>query len=207
MSKAKLIAVACLMGASLVNAQLKLYVGASGGVGLMQDVDFDLSAPQGTGSGSFTMNEGAVANLAIGATFDNIPVRTEFEAGWQKNNVDELVGAGGSISSSGDQETITYMWNIYLELRDNISAELGEVGITPFVFAGIGAADIDDDISIQFAYQFGAGLAYSVTENISFDLRYKYLATEDFDYSEDGVKLDVDGLQYNQFLLGIRYTF
>jgi opacity protein-like surface antigen len=168
---------------------------------MLEDVDFDYPPILGGGGGTAEFDTGYVISGAFGLAFDSIPIRTEIELSWQKNDLDKIKLDGlGSVSASDDQETSAVMWNVYFDIKTDSD-------LTPYILAGIGAADVDDDIDTLFAYQVGAGLGYALNENAILDLKYKYFMTEDFD-DDDGIyTVDFDGLAVHQVQFGIRYQF
>ncbi|HSR87972.1 MAG TPA: outer membrane beta-barrel protein [Pontiella sp.] len=191
-----------LMGSvAIAQAEVLPYISLSGGLNMLEDIDFDYPPALGGGGGSAEFDTGFVISGAFGLAFESIPVRTEIEISWQKNELDKIKFDGfGSISDDEDQKTSTVMWNGYFDFKSDSA-------LTPYILAGIGAADVDDDIDTLFAYQVGAGLGYALDENIIIDLKYKYFMTEDFD-DDDGIyTVDFDGLAVHQVQMGIRYQF
>jgi opacity protein-like surface antigen len=188
----KLLLIALMGSVAIAQAKVSPYVSLSGGLNILEDIDFDGRFS----GGSAEFDPGFVIAGAFGLAFDNIPVRTELEVSWQKNDLDKI----NSFESDGDQKTFAMMWNGYFDIKTGSA-------LTPYILAGIGAADVDDDIDTLFAYQVGAGLGYAVNENIILDLKYKYFMTEDFD-DDDGIyTVDFDGLAVHQVQMGIRYQF
>ena len=199
----KLLLIALMGSAAIAQAEVSPYVSLSGGLNMLEDVDFDLPSSLGGGGGSAEFDTGFLISGAFGLAFESIPVRTEIEISWQKNDLDKIkYDGGGSVSgdSDDDQETAAVMWNGYFDIKTDSA-------LTPYILVGIGAADVDDDVDTLFAYQVGAGLGYALDENIILDLKYKYFMTEDFD-DDDGIyTVDFDGLAVHQVQVGIRYQF
>lgn len=111
---------------------------------------------------------------------------------------------------------------------------------TPFVMVGVGfsknkiASKVEeykastfinrwgstDGNSTEFAYSFGAGFSYQISDNLNFDVAYRYvdLGSAEITYfdemkyrGDDEVSRDEELQKYdlksNEFLAGIRYTF
>ena len=123
--------------------------------------------------------EGAVG-LAYKDDVDASALRVELALSFQENEGIEIGAA---------------MANGYFDLST------GTV-FTPYLLAGVGRASVDDGAFYTFAYQFGGGIGYSISENMVLDLKYKYFATEDY---------ELMGVNYRtasqQVQLGIRYQF
>lgn len=146
--------------------------------------------------------EGAVGYKFVG------PYRIEGEVGYRKNDVDKFSALGGSVAAGGDVDTLSFMLNGYVEIENQSS-------ITPFLGAGIGYAKVSaNDISIPgfitlgseddsvFAYQFGAGIGFSATQNFIIDIAYKYFATSDPEFQS--IKAEYGS---HNITIGFRYVF
>jgi opacity protein-like surface antigen len=195
----KLLLLALMGTVAIAQAEVSTYISISGGLNILDDIDFDFPPALSGGGGTIETDTGFVISSAVGMAFDNIPVRTELEVSWQNNDLDKIKFDGiGSVSDDEDQRTFAMMWNGYFDIKTDSA-------LTPYILAGIGAAEVDDDIDTLFAYQVGAGLGYAVNENIILDLKYKYFMTEDFD-DDDGIyTVDFDGLAVHQVQMGIRF--
>src|SRR5262245_39017200 len=107
------------------------------------------------------------------------------------------------------------MANAYLDLGTYY-------GFTPYVGAGVGILYtpntfksgtagltlVDRDVTqSKFAYSLAAGVAFKVATNWSMDLGYLYTASPDTEFVEvpPGGPVTEDGLQFNQFRVGLRY--
>ena len=187
----------------MVQAGVSPYISLSGGLNMLQENDFsyDISG-FGSGTGSVDFDTGFVIEGAFGLAFDNIPLRTEIELSLQQNDVDQFNFDVGSVSGDGeDQRTMAVMWNGYFDIKLDSP-------FTPYILAGIGGADVDDDdIDTLFAYQLGVGVGYALNENIILDLKYKYFLTEDYEFDDGVDKIEADGLASHQVQIGIRYQF
>lgn len=98
---------------------------------------------------------------------------------------------------------------------------------TPYVGAGIGVAFLkaersfdtekdgymsDSDTKANFAWQLGAGVSFEATDNLTFDLGYRYVDNGDVKLSnfaprEGDTFNDKIESNANEFYLGMRYSF
>jgi len=180
---------------------MKPYVRVSGGASLL--ADSDLSG--GGMSGDLEYDAGYMIGVAAGVLITNstdMALRLEGEFGYQENDIDKISIDGlGSASIDGNVKIMTLMLNGYVDFK-NKSA------ITPYIMAGIGAANVDGEIEGEsdddtvLAGQVGAGLSYAISENVSIDTEYRYLMTDDPNY--EGVDVEISG---HRMQLGVRYTF
>ena len=115
-------------------------------------------------------------------------------------NLDYTVNYSDSLG--GDFVSSSLMFNGFVDLIPN-----GQ--ICPFVGAGIGFANVEGDIDYYgseddnvFAYQFAAGMAFAVTQNIKFDLQYRYFATEDPEFYSLEAEYDTHNI-----MVGMRTSF
>lgn len=126
-----------------------------------------------------------------------------------------MVGTAENIDTDGDMQVATGMVNAWADAEplDDILVSLG---------FGVGAAYVNfneisavlprtklvflDDSTIEFAYQFGGGLGYRITDAISIGVAYRFIATTDpeFDSPLGDFKAEYDS--HNVFI-GLRYVF
>lgn len=161
------------------------YIGAFVGAGLPTDLDFSDSKQE--------LDGGVPFGGVIGYNFD--PVRVDVSVGYQQH---------GYASDDNDDLGV-------LAVLGNLSYDFGELlGARPYLTAGAGFADLDTDTGAAnrvddtvFAWQVGAGLGVNLTDEIVFDLGYRYLAPSGLE-DQDGN--DVDWSASN-ILAGLRYQF
>lgn len=136
-----------------------------------------------------------VYGAAVGYNYadrDNIPVRTELEftslSPWKvtNNNVDYKL------------KTSTVMYNGYLDF-------INSMDFTPFLTIGGGVAILSTEINSHsdeskttFAYNLGGGFQYILNDDLSAEFLYRYMKTG---------KISGNAPNYNNFMLGITYTF
>jgi len=144
---------------------------------------------------------------AVGYEFGNF--RLEGEIAYQTNDLDKVKALGVTLDATGDTSSLAGLLNCYYDFNNTslftpyISAGIGmaQVEINNFNIPGSGLPGTNDDDTV-FAYQFGVGMAYAMTENLSLDIRYRYFATSDLEFDTT----DVEYSSHN-FYAGIRYTF
>ena len=141
-----------------------------------------------------------------------VPLRAELEFAMRGNSETEWSG----IRGTGDMtfNSTTLLANVYYDFHNSTA-------FTPYVGAGLGLAfnyfGVDwkhyngdggsiDDRQTNFAWQVGAGVAYSFTDNMAVDVAYRYL---DLGYTQvDGHYGDVGIRPYNhEIMLGLRFGF
>lgn len=142
-------------------------------------------------------------NPKFGATgaigYDSGRGRVELELGYRTNDVGD--------AGSGDVNSEDAMVNGYYDFRN-------QTPWTTFLGAGVGVARVkfhnvkvsgitlDDADNTAFAYQFIAGIGYTVNPHTSIDLSYRYLATANL--TVDGVNADYGS---HNIMIGARYMF
>ena len=142
-------------------------------------------------------------DIAVGGIlgYDYGLLRFEGEVIYRTNDLDSI----DNMKVSGDSSSLGFLVNIYRKIETD----------TPFSLyfgGGIGFADLDleidgsdfDDDDRVLAYQFGAGIGFSMSDVVTIDLGYRYFATEEADWEFE--ELDSDHSSHD-FLLGIRYIF
>ncbi len=156
---------------------------------------------------------------AIAAGYDfwfshMIPIRAELELALRGNSENSEDGPWGNTKLTTNSTTL--LANVYYDFHNSTA-------FTPYVGAGIGLAfnylGVDmhhygnpawsgssDDRSTNFAWQVGAGVAYSFNDNIAVDAGYRYL---DLGYTETKSSGNSVGIRpYNhEVMVGLRIGF
>jgi opacity protein-like surface antigen len=183
----------------------KIYISANLGYAMAQNTDTTI----GTSSGAIEYESGFAGAAAVGFGFDY--GRAEAEISYQRNEIDTISISGGKNESWGDIRNLALLFNGYLELFkiENV--------VTPYLTAGMGVAMVDiSGLPVKsgdsyptdshndtvFAYQFGAGVGYTVSEKLTIDLKYRYFQTSDLTFGNT-----VASYGSHNFYLGVRYTF
>ncbi len=184
------------------------FIGLSGGFSFTDDSD--ISGPAIATSAE--TDTGWLALGTLGYRYGN-GVRTELEGGWRDNEVDSVFGPG---SGTGDITAKSLMGNLLYDIPTGsrlvpyVGGGLGFAqvefdGVAPAVGA-VPATTIDDDDNV-FAYQGIAGVSYWINEAVELSTEYRYMATQDPEFST-GAGVGVDGeYQSHAVLLGLRWNF
>ena len=146
----------------------------------------ELDLPSGTSASlDLEYDMGIVLGAAVGYDFGDYRIESELSylvSDMDKGTMRLTVPGEGSESMSGaingDVTSFTILFNGYYDF-------LKGSALRPYITAGIGYSFVDiemdgasDDDSV-FAYQAGAGITYEMNENITWDLKYRYLDTSD----------------------------
>jgi opacity protein-like surface antigen len=169
--------------------------------------DSDLTAPEGTGTIEF--KPGYAVGLAGGYNFGMF--RLEGEIGYQINDIDKVSacsgGYCGSGNASGNVTALSGLANVYIDFVNSSP-------VTPYISGGIGVARIDiNDFKIEgtligdaddtvFAWQVGAGVAFAINQHFTIDLKYRYFATADLEFTDTKYTVASHNIYF-----GFRYNF
>jgi outer membrane immunogenic protein len=157
--------------------ELTTYMSGSVGLAMLQDADLNDSS-LGTRS-KYEYDPGYFIGVAFGNHVDNI--RFEAEIGYQKNKVDSIHVSGVSTTPSNDQEIrlTTLMFNLYYDFKNSTA-------FTPYLSGGLGLGNLKIDGATKGdavgAYQYGAGVAYQISERVALDLKVRHLETTDGEF-------------------------
>jgi OOP family OmpA-OmpF porin len=197
-----------------------LYIGAGGGVNIMQNEHVKASSALATGSGDLKTRVGPAVAISLGYGLGN-GLRAEIEGDYRKNTFD---GASGGIPAGGQEQKMGAMFNVLYDF----------VGLTPYVqpYVGVGAgyqwaketnlhinapgfaSAAKNDTEGRFAYQGIVGAAFPIISapGLAITADYRFMGmVGDRSYSGEingapaTFKLDHD---YNHtILVGFRYNF
>ena len=146
----------------------------SGNAGMVLSRNADINQVNGGTLLTLPLSEGMNVVGAAGLVFDNIRIEGEF--GYQKSGINDQLG-------KGHERMLSLLVNGYYDFTTE--------GIQPYVTAGAGAAQarlsrfligrspdafISNDSVTGFAYQFGAGVSFPISETILIDLRFRHFA-------------------------------
>jgi len=189
------------------SAALRPYISGQLGVAFLSDSDF---TEPGYYTETLDFDPGFATTFAGGVNFGMF--RVEGEIGYQTNEIDRVRGGGYSYNANADLYCLSFLANGYIDF-------VNKSPFTPYISAGIGIANVgvksdyyydhhndryyyyDDDDTV-FAYQVGAGVAYSINKNMILDLKYRFFATEDPNLY--GSKAE---FKSHNIYFGFRYTF
>lgn len=211
------VAVACVLvgmggGVSLANEWVTtdpgFYVSGNVGPVFVQDLATrDSTLP---GVRAETESEAGIGLLAaLGYEFGTI--RGEGEVGYQTSELDQATVGTEETPLTGHLNVMTFMANGYLDFRGK------DLPLVPYLTAGIGIADLtadgvrvpgsgqpglDDESEDVLAWQIGAGAGWIIDSHWTFDVRYRYLATDEADLGTVEMRL-----RSHNVYLGLRYNF
>ena len=182
-----------------------IYTGGNIGYGMIEDSEIDAQVLFSEAELDTGLNLGAVLGYDFG------DLRLEGEVGWQKNDFDKWTESGttGSTSElSGDMSTLSLLVSGYYDFSIGPNLE-------PFVGIGLGYAKLDandlgvtgsanmtDDDDTAFVHQVSVGIAYTISEAITIDAKYRYFGADDPEFGVMRLKVQGHG-----FMVGIRVAF
>lgn len=160
----------------------------------------------------FDLDTGLTLSTSIG--YDANFFRYELELLYQKNDLDtyNYNDTTGSVTGAlnSDVTSLALMFNGYFDIRSFSN-------VVPYLTAGVGMANVDmsatslnlngvvtaiDGDDNVFAYQVGIGAAYAINEIITADLKYRYFATADPEFSTATAKFSSHNIH-----VGLRFAF
>ena len=178
-----------------------------------------LSTSDNSGSGNQNSTDyetGWELGGAIGMDLQN-SFRVEAELRYATNNLQSINGsAGGSTQNSGtvdgDMSSLAVMANLDYDFPE-------QLGFTPFVFGGVGLAQLSlNDASVNgstfanssatvYAMQAGAGLSIEIDPRTRLEGYYRYFETGDPEFTDtSGNPFDGEYASHS-FIAGIRISF
>lgn len=146
--------------------------------------------------------------LGISAGYDFGVLRVEGEAGYREYDIDSVTEEGIEYPAPGDTNALSLLLNCFVDFETG-------TGFTPFAGGGIGIAKVEfcdfvssnsSDDDTVFAYQLVAGVGYAFTENVTLDVSYRYFATADLTFGDEGDNVDVEYGSHNVYM-GVRFSF
>ncbi len=140
-------------------------------------------------------------------------VRLEAELVYLENDYDSISILGLNAPLEGDVSFFGGLVNIFYDFDTGspwqpflgAGAGYAQVSINDASTLGIPFADDDDSV---FAYQFKLGLAYRYNAATDFLISYRYLGTEELEFSDAfGFPFSSDGVQSHSVQAGLRFRF
>lgn len=214
-SKAKKLAITCALLTSgiVTNAHAQMYFGGNIGLAMLTKSEVTDTQDPDTAEIGFK-DDVTVAGLA-GYTF-NDNFRIEGEVAYQENNVKSFGMGGVEVDASmvnefrGEATNLTWLLNGYYDFLPNGNFK-------PYLTAGIGRSKVNIEFRLEdpsfgviaaadndssMTYHVGIGMGYILTENITLDLRYRYLVADDLEF-------DTSSMDYASHNItgGIRVSF
>ncbi len=139
------------------------------------------------------------------------PIRTEIEYAFRGNMYKDESGTGYESDTYYNMQTL--LVNFYYDFYNDSA-------FTPYVGAGIGAAFMSGgyDITVAgrnydgnmddtvFAWNVGGGVGYSINEQVTADLGYRYLSTTDSNKQNNDYDIETS-TSAHEVSLGLRFSF
>ena len=178
------------------------YVSVNIGWAMMADGNVNGVENSGsTFSDEIEYDSGLTFGGALGYMFGKS--RVEGEVAYQTNDIDTI---GGEKNDDIETSLLSFMVNGYYDFHNDSA-------FTPYLTAGIGVAKFEVEQTGEpknddtvFAYQFGFGGEFAVSEKVSLDCRYRYLGTADTDLEDDDSRYEIEVASHN-ITLGVRVAF
>lgn len=198
-----------------------VYIGVKGGYEYRDNDKKSISDRTGGDNSTnekWKSDSGYTVGGAVGYNFAGmgLPIRTEAEYLYHNQfKFDANNATTGTFSSKTDIHTL--FANVYYDIQTGTA-------FTPYVGAGIGVAWINQKVSSTFsqwsaanegnydtttlAWNVGAGVGYSLTENVVLDLGYRYTSFGDGKKVDNGpLSWQAKDLTAHEAMLGLRYQF
>lgn len=172
---------------------MDVYVAGRAGYSMPDDSELTSSSLPGV-KVNLGFKDNFVGAGAVGLR--NGAYRSEIEIGYQKNNLKSISASGitinpATVGLSGHVSALTTLVNAYYDfdtgsrLKPFITAGVGfSVLKASFTVTGVSGISSSDEDTV-FAYQFGAGLGYAVTDKITIEAGYRYLSGQDAKFNGD----------------------
>jgi opacity protein-like surface antigen len=191
------------------------YVELRGGLTKLDDPKADYRGD----SGGASFDTGWLLGGAVGYALD-LGWRFEIETVYRENVNDDLDLPSGQEDLEGEFSAFTVMLNVYydIDLSKAASETFETARFKPFVGAGFGLARIDfegtapsigsiDKYDPVPAYQFMVGFNYWITPQVSANLRFAVLGTQDPGFEDaEGNELELEYVS-KALMAGVRYRF
>ncbi|MCK9175469.1 MAG: outer membrane beta-barrel protein [Desulforhopalus sp.] len=153
-------------------------------------------------------DSGLALGVAVGYSLA-CNMRFEGEFAYQENDLDKVSFYDIGADLTGYTSSYAFLLNSYYDFKNAspftpfIGGGLGmaKVEINDLNFPGSGIPDESDDDNV-FAYQFGAGVAYAVNEQVSIDVKYRYFGTSDPEFETTEAEYSS-----NNVYAGVRIAF
>jgi opacity protein-like surface antigen len=192
----------------------KFYLALRGGLAFPDDTDFNalgLNIENEYQTGYFVSGAAGINNV-----FGMRGLRGELELGYSSSDVDSHTVGGTKFTGNAafGSTNMTYgLASLYYDFN------IGSI-VKPFIGAGGGIADVDFDNhgvsatgtvlssnETAYAYHLTAGANVEITQDLNFELAYRYLGTTGAELtSVNGTKTEVDTGDH-QIMFGLRRSF
>ncbi len=210
-------------------AESDLYITLQGGLNLLSDSSISSSVGDAVGGASEAeFRSGFTVGGALGSIYRfrgnagrEFRLRPELDLSYRSNNVDSFTfttadGQSVSMSGVGDVSALSGLANVWVD-----APQLGAV--RPYAGGGIGISHIKlDDTGVRadgfdfsfandsdnvFTWQLGAGVGIELTQEMSLGVDYRWLMTQDPEFSDSTGSAFDSEFSSHSFMGSIRYNF
>ena len=177
------------------------YAGLEGGALLLEDIDFDATTSGGASTSNAVVVDSKFGyDVAGNVGYDFGGFRAEFELGFKKASLSNVVLTGFNVAGAGSSTTntfndaggttsaLSFMLNGLIDFGDN-------EGWNGYAGGGIGVArtkadiyqvvdqgtEFADDSDTGFAWQVIAGVRRAISDNVDLGLKYRFFNAPSFD--------------------------
>jgi opacity protein-like surface antigen len=186
-----------------------MYVSIFGGVNMLDSIDYDSSAGD---SGELNFDNGYSIDAALGVNLGG-GLSLEGQLGYLNADLTDATYGTDEFSADGSASALYAMANAWYGI------DLG--GITPFIGAGIGIANLTldsqydapynvasfDESGTTYAAQVGAGVSINVTDSMALTARYRYFMTGDVEFTDGQGDTVTGSLATNIVDVGLKISF
>lgn len=181
------------------------------GAGVAGKVDIDATVPGVAGSLDEDIKAGLFASALVGHALGN-GLSVEAEAYYGKNDI-KTADLDAVLGRDADARIQSYGVLANLKLEAPTPYDLGGLKVAPYVAGGVGYGGVKfrfdgaSDTDGGFTWQLKAGLAIQSSDQLTWDLGYRYLTTAKYKANDGlGTSLEVDG-HIHAVTAGVRLNF
>jgi len=189
-----------ILVAAAFGAMLSMSIGAyaapyaSFSAGFFQPANTTVTDDYSTDEVTLSYKTGGVVSGAVGYRFDN-GLRLEEELSYRGADFDKASLAGyNDVDINSKFTAVAFMTNLFYDIKT-------ESIVSPYFGVGLGTCTVkvddatfssggystpgwyEDDQTV-LAYQLGVGLGFNVSQNVTFDVGYRFFGTEDIQFTD-----------------------
>jgi opacity protein-like surface antigen len=182
-----------------------VYVASSLGAVIPEDAEI----PNEVNDAKFSFETGIGGELALGYAFAD-GFRAELSAGFLNAELDEIESSSRSVGIDGSLWTVEGFVTGYYDFRPSRLGASDLEGLALFAGVGVGVAYVDFDSSdvgldaddAALAYRMTGGVAFDVSDAVTFLVQYEYLGTDE--PVLQGIEFEIAA---HKALAGVRLSF
>jgi opacity protein-like surface antigen len=181
------------------------------GAGLAGQVELDATVPGRAGSADEDLKAGLFASALVGHAFGN-GLSLEAEAYYGKNDI-KTGDLDAVLGFALDARVQSYGAMANLKLEAPTPYDMGGLKVAPYVAGGVGYGGVKfraagaSDSDGGFTWQLKAGLAIQSSDQLTWDLGYRYLTSAKYKANDGlGTSLEAD-THIHALTAGVRLNF